>query len=162
MAKRIAKIAIFTALAMIFSYIEAIIPFNFGIPGVKIGIANIVIVIALYKFGVKETVGISFIRIFLIGLLFGNIVSLIYSFSGAALSLIGMIICKRLKLSIVGVSAIGGVLHNIGQLTAAAVILQSTAITYYFPVLLISGLVTGLLIGAVSMQINKALIKLKI
>lgn len=160
MAKQISKIAVFTALAMIFSYIEAVIPFNFGIPGVKIGIANIVIVTALYRFGVKEAVGISFIRVFLIGLLFGNIVSLIYSLSGAVLSLIGMIICKKLKLSIIGVSAVGGVLHNTGQLSAALIILQSAAVTYYLPVLLVSGLITGILIGIVASQTNKALKKI--
>ncbi len=157
MAKRIASISVFTALALIFSYIEAILPFNFGIPGVKLGIANIVVVVALYQLGAKEAIGISLIRVFIIGLLFGNILSLIYSLSGAVLSLIGMMICKHLKLSVIGVSAIGGVLHNTGQLIAAAILLQSGALIYYFPVLLISGLITGILIGIVSFSINRVL-----
>lgn len=153
LSKKIALTSVFTALALIFSYIEAILPLNLGIPGVKLGIANIVIVVALYKLGAIEAAGISLLRVIIIGLLFGNIVSLLYSLSGAALSFIGMIICKRLKLSVIGVSAIGGTLHNLGQLICAAAVLQSTVIIYYMPVLVISGLVTGLMIGLVSYNI---------
>lgn len=161
MAKRISVIAVFTALALIFSYIEAIIPFNLGIPGVKLGIANIVVVCALYIFGVKEAAGISLIRVFVIGLLFGNAVSLIYSLSGAILSIVVMIICKRLKLSVIGVSAMGGIFHNVGQLSAAALILNSSAVMYYYPVLFISGIVTGIIIGIVSLPIIKNSEKLR-
>ncbi len=153
MSKRVARVGIFVSLAMIFSYIEAILPFNFGIPGVKLGIANIVVVTALYQLSFPETAGISFVRIFLMGLLFGNLLSLAYSFSGGLLSLLGMVLCKRLKLSVIGVSMIGGVLHNMGQLAAAILILKSTALSYYMPVLIISGLVTGFLIGIASMKI---------
>ncbi len=161
MAKRISVIAVFTALALIFSYIEAIIPFNLGVPGVKLGIANIVVVCALYIFGVKEAAGISLIRVFVIGLLFGNAVSLIYSLSGAVLSIAVMIICKRLKLSVIGVSAMGGIFHNVGQLSAAALILNSSAVMYYYPVLFISGIVTGIIIGIVSLPIIKNSEKLR-
>lgn len=152
-------IAVFTSLALIFGYIEAVIPFNFGIPGVKLGLANIVTVVALYYFGVKEAVGISLIRVLLIGLLFGNIMSLIYSLSGAVLSLVVMILCKKLKLSTIGVSAMGGVFHNVGQLIAAAVMLNTSALLYYYPVLFVSGLVTGIVIGIVSDQIIKRIRK---
>ncbi|MBQ5346483.1 MAG: Gx transporter family protein [Ruminococcus sp.] len=161
MAKRISVIAVFTALALIFSYIEAIIPFNLGVPAVKLGIANIVVVCALYIFGVKEAAGISLIRVFVIGLLFGNAVSLIYSLSGAVLSIAVMIICKRLKLSVIGVSAMGGIFHNVGQLSAAALILNSSAVMYYYPVLFISGIVTGIIIGIVSLPIIKNSEKLR-
>lgn len=161
MSKRIAQIAVFTALALIFSYIEAIIPVSIPIPGVKLGITNIVIVTALYFFGIKEAVGISLIRVLLIGLLFGNVISLVYSFSGAVLSLAGMIICKKLKLTIIGVSAIGGVLHNIGQLIAAVFVLRSAAIINYYPVLFVSGLLTGILIGIISYRIVKTVSKYK-
>lgn len=161
MAKRISVIAVFTALALIFSYIEAIIPFNLGVPGVKLGIANIVVVCALYIFGVKEAAGISLIRVFVIGLLFGNAVSLIYSLSGAVLSIAVMIICKRLKLSVIGVSAMGGIFHNVGQLSAAALILNSSTVMYYYPVLFISGIVTGIIIGIVSLPIIKNSEKLR-
>lgn len=157
MSKRIAAVGVFTALAMIFSYIEAILPLNIGIPGVKLGIANIVVVVALYRFGVKEAVGISFVRIFLMGLLFGNLMSLVYSLAGGALSLLGMIICRRLGLSIIGVSAVGGVLHNLGQLAAAALLLQSLSLTYYLPVLQIAGLVTGILVGVAAFGAEKGL-----
>lgn len=155
MSKKIAKIAVFTALALIFSYIEAIIPLNFGIPGVKLGIANIVTVTALYYFGVKEAAFISVIRVVIIGLLFGNVVSVIYSLSGAFLSLAVMILCKKLKLSVIGVSALGGVFHNIGQLLAAAVLMNTFSVMYYYPVLFISGIVTGIIIGVASAPIIK-------
>ncbi len=158
-SKKISAIAVFTSLALIFGYIEAVIPLNFGIPGVKLGLANIVTVTALYYFGVKEAVGISLIRVLLIGLLFGNAMSLIYSLSGAAFSLAVMILCKKLKLSTIGVSAMGGVFHNIGQLIAAAVMLNTSALLYYYPVLFISGLVTGIVIGVVSDQIIKRIRK---
>ena len=157
MSKKIARVGIFISLAMIFSYLEAILPFNFGIPGVKLGIANIVVVTALYQLDTAETAAISFVRIFLMGLLFGNILSLAYSFSGGLLSLLGMILCKRLKLSVIGVSIIGGVLHNMGQLNAAMLILKSTALSYYMPVLLISGMITGFLIGIASLNINNSI-----
>lgn len=159
MSKRIAQIAVFTALALIFSYIEAIIPFNISVPGVKLGLANIVIVSALYFFGAKEALGISVIRVLIIGLLFGNVFSLVYSFSGAVLSFAGMVICKRLKLTIIGVSAVGGVLHNAGQLIAAVFMLQSPAVINYYPVLFVSGLLTGILIGILSDRIVKVLSK---
>lgn len=156
-SKKIAAIAVFTSLALIFGYVEAVIPFNFGIPGVKLGLANIVTVAALYYFGAKEAVGISLIRVVLIGLLFGNIMSLIYSLSGAVLSLAVMILCKKLKLSVIGVSAMGGISHNAGQLIAAAIVLQSPALMYYYPVLFISGIVTGIIIGIISNLIIKRL-----
>lgn len=160
MSKRIAKVGIFVALAMIFSYIEAIVPFNFGIPGVKLGIANIVVVTSLYQLSIKETVGISVIRIFLMGVLFGNGLSLIYSLAGGLLSLFGMIFFSKIKIfSVMGVSVIGGVLHNMGQLIAAAIILKSISLTYYLPVLLVAGVVTGLIIGLLSDRIIKVLCK---
>ena len=153
MVKKTAKIGMFIALAMIFSYIEAIIPINFGIPGIKLGIANIVVVTSLYVLGFKETIGIL-----LMGILFGNVFSLIYSFSGGILSLMGMIICKKFKLfSTVGVSVVGGVLHNLGQLIAASIVLNNLSIAYYFSVLLVSGVVTGFVIGIVSTKVIKIL-----
>ncbi len=147
MARRIATVGITAALAIIFGYIEAILPFNFGIPGVKLGLANIVVVVSLYRLSLPETAGISLVRILIIGMLFGNIMSLLYSVAGGLLSLLGMALCKRLKLSVIGVSVVGGVLHNVGQLAAAVFVLQSPAVICYYPVLLLAGLVTGFLIG---------------
>ena len=158
MAKKIATVGVFAALAMIFSYIEAIIPVNIGVPGVKLGLANLVTVVALYKFGVKEAAFISFVRIVIVGLLFGNAMSLVYSLSGGVLSFCGMIILKRFKgFSEIGVSVFGGVLHNIGQLAAAALMLQTAGILSYLPVLLIAGAATGFIIGILALSVNKIL-----
>lgn len=158
MAKHVAKIGIFVALAMVFSYIEVLIPFNFGIPGVKLGIANIVVVTALYQLKAKEVFMISLVRIFLMGVLFGNGVSLIYSLAGGILSLSVMLICKKTNLfSVIGVSVAGGVSHNIGQILAAAFVIHNSSIFYYLAVLGIAGIITGLLIGFLSEHIISAM-----
>ncbi len=156
MAKKVATVGVFTALAMIFGYIEAILPLNIGVPGVKLGIANIVTVVAIYKIGVKEAAVISLLRIVLIGILFGSAVSLVYSLTGGVLSFVGMVICKR-WFSEAGVSVVGGVLHNLGQISAAALMLGSAGVFGYLPVLIVSGVVTGLLIGVGAMFVNRAL-----
>ncbi len=158
MAGKVAKIGIFVALAMIFSYIEILIPFNFGIPGVKLGVANIVVVAGLYLLGAKETFVISLLRILLMGLMFGNGVSLLYSMAGGILSLLVMYIAKKTRcFSVLGVSVAGGTAHNIGQLAAVAFVLGSNAIAVYLPVLLAAGVVTGALIGLLSRQIINTL-----
>ncbi len=147
--KKIAVLAMCIALAMILSYVESMIP-SPGIPGVKLGLANIVVVFALYKLGWKEAAGISLLRVFLVSLLFGHAASLMYSASGAVLSLAGMILLKRGdKLSCVAVSVIGGVLHNAGQILMAW-LLMGPNVVYYLPVLVLSGTVAGVAIGAVS------------
>ncbi len=154
MSKRIANIGLMTALAMIFSYVEAMLPINFGIPGVKIGIANLVVVSGIYILNIKDVWMISMIRIFLMGLLFGNGVSLIYSLSGGVLSLLVMMLLKKSGIfSITGVSVAGAVSHNIGQLIAASVVIGNLSIFYYFPVLLIAGVVMGIIIGMLSGRI---------
>lgn len=154
MSKRIANIGLMTALAMIFSYVEAVLPINFGIPGVKIGIANLVVVSGIYILNIKEVWMISMIRIFLMGLLFGNGVSLIYSLSGGVLSLLVMMLIKKPGIfGIIGVSVAGAVSHNIGQLIAALVVIGNLSIFYYFPVLLIAGVVMGIIIGVLSGRI---------
>ena len=153
--------AILTALAMIFSYVEAILPFTIGIPGVKLGIANIVIVIALYKFGVKMALSINVIRIIVSGLLFSGAFGIFYSLAGGILSFIAMLVIKRFKcFSIVGVSLTGGVFHNLGQLLTAAFLVSNLKMFVYFPVLLFSGLITGIINGIVAglvlEKLNKA------
>ena len=142
------------ALAMILSYVESLIP-SPGIPGVKLGLANLVVIFALYRLGWKEAVGISLLRVFLVSLLFGHVASLAYSASGAALSLVGMILLIRTdKLSCVSVSVIGGVLHNIGQILMAW-LLMGQNVMYYLPVLILSGTVAGVAIGIVSALLVK-------
>ena len=143
--------AILTALAMIFSYVEAILPFSIAIPGVKLGIANIVVVIALYKFGVRMALSINVIRIVVSGLLFSGAFGIFYSLAGGILSFIAMLIIRRFKcFSIVGVSLTGGVFHNLGQLLTAAFLVSNLKMFVYFPVLLFSGLATGIIIGIVA------------
>ena len=161
MKTKVAYFGVFTALALIFSYVESIIPINFGIPGVKLGLANLIVVIALYRMSIRETYILSVVRIVLTGFMFGNLFAILYSLAGGMLSLTTMCILKKTdKFSVYGVSMAGGVFHNIGQLIMAAIVLESVSIGYYFPVLLISGLVTGFVIGVVSHEMMNRLKKL--
>lgn len=160
MSKKVATIGVLIALAMIFSYIEVLLPINFGIPGAKLGLANLVVVISLYLLPLSWVWLISLIRIVLMGILFGNGLSLLYSMAGGILSLFIMCILKKIKgFSITGISIGGGVSHNIGQLLMAIVILDNAKISYYLPILLISGMITGVLIGQLSTQIIKVIKK---
>ena len=142
--KKIALGGILTALAMIFSYIESLIP----VPGVKLGIANIAIISVLYLLGSGQALLVNLLRITLTAVLFGNFNSFLFSMAGGMLSLLVMVILKKSgHFSIVGVSVAGGVFHNVGQITAAVLLMDTTAIYYYLPVLLIFGIVTGIIIG---------------
>ena len=157
-AQFVTRVALMASLALIFSYIEAIIPYNPGIPGIKLGIANIVTVVALYKFGWKESVGVSVIRIVIAGLLFNGLFGMLYSLAGAIVSLAGMIGLKKTGLfSVVGVSMAAGVLHNLGQLFVAAALIEDLRIFFYFPVLLFSGIAAGILVGIASAMILRVL-----
>ena len=157
-AKTIAHIALLSSLALIFSYVEAIIPYNPAIPGIKLGIANVVTVIALYKFGWKDAACVSVLRIVLAGLLFNGVFGMLYSLAGATVSFIGMLILKKTKLfSVVGVSMAGGVFHNLGQLLVAAALIEDLRIFFYFPVLLFSGIISGIAIGVAATLILKSL-----
>ena len=160
--KRLAYLAVTISVAMVLSFVESRLPAFVAVPGVKVGLANIAVIFALYKFGAKEAVAISLIRVALVALLFGSFVSLLYSVAGAVLSLSGMLLLKKLTgLSEVGVSVCGGVLHNVGQIAGACVIMQTNVIVYYLPFLLLSGTVAGVVIGLASaMLIKKIKIKL--
>lgn len=156
----VAHVALMASLALIFSYVEAIIPYNPGIPGVKLGIANIVTVIALYKFGWKDAAAVSVIRIVVAGLLFNGLFGMLYALAGAAISFAGMVVLKRTGLfSITGISMAGGVLHNLGQLLVAAALIEDLRIFFYFPVLLFSGIISGIAIGVAATLILRALKK---
>lgn len=149
--KKISLMALMISLAMIMSFIESQIPAFVAIPGVKMGLANIVVVFALYKLGWKEAVIISLIRVMMVSLLFGTGASFLYSFAGAVLSLSGMVLLKKTGIvSHVAVSVTGGVLHNVGQIAMACFILGTNAIVYYLPFLLLSGVIAGVVIGLVS------------
>lgn len=158
MKDKAAYFGVFTALALIFSYIETLIPFSFGIPGMKLGLANLLTVILLYKRNAKEALLLSVVRIILSGFLFGNLFSIIYSLAGGILSLFVMSMLKKSEgFSVMGVSAAGGVSHNVGQLLVAMAVVETYRVGYYFPVLLIAGLVTGLLIGIAANEVLKRL-----
>ncbi len=156
--RKVAGFGVLIALAFIFSYIESLIPISLGIPGIKLGFANIVVIIALYKMGPKEAVTLSLLRIFLVGMTFGNASMMLYSFGGAALSLLVMIGAKQIKLfSMVGVSILGGIMHNVGQIIIAIIVLESGVLVHYLPVLLIAGIVTGMVVGIMGAEIAKRL-----
>lgn len=158
-----AYFGVFISLALIFSYVETLIPIHLGIPGVKLGLANLVIVITLYKMGTKEAYILSVVRVMLAGFIFGNMFSILYSMSGGLLSLSVMTLLKKTdKFSVMGVSMAGGVFHNIGQLLMAAIVLESLSITYYMPVLLISGVLTGFLIGFIANEMLERLVKVQL
>ena len=149
--KKLANMAMLVALAMIFSYVESLIPINFGIPGMKLGVANLVTVTGLYFLELPEVFLVVVMRILLTGFLFGNGMSIIYSLAGGILSLIVMGILKKIKgFSSVGISVGGGVAHNIGQLSIAVILMENTKIYYYAPVLLLTGTIAGVMIGVLS------------
>ncbi len=148
---KVALSAILAALALIFSYIEAILPLSVGIPGVKLGIANLVVIIALYVLGFKYAMSVNVLRILVAGLLFNGAFGAMYAIAGGVLSLIIMCLLKKTGLfSTVGISMAGGVAHNLGQLLVAALIVSTMKLFYYFPVLLFSGMISGILIGIVA------------
>lgn len=148
----------FTALALIFSYVETLIPISFGIPGVKLGLANLVIVIALYKIRPGEALLLSVTRVALAGFIFGNYFSIIYSLAGGLLSLAVMAFSKKDGgFSVIGVSIAGGVSHNVGQLIVAMLVVETFSVIYYVPVLLAAGAITGFFIGILAEQMLRRL-----
>ncbi|MBR6222567.1 MAG: Gx transporter family protein [Lachnospiraceae bacterium] len=157
-SKRVALTGVMVALSMLLSYLETLIPLNIGIPGVKLGLANVVVIALIEKLPFGNLFLISTIRVLLSALLFGNSATLLFSVSGAVLSLIVMFVLKRSeKFSSVGISIAGGVSHNIGQLLVAAFLSGSMRIVYYIPALLLSGIITGLIIGIFGAYIGKRL-----
>ena len=156
--RKIARMGLLLALAMILSYVESLIPAFVAVPGVKVGLANIVVIFALYTLGPIEALAISLLRVVLSSLLFGSVLSLIYSLSGALLSLMGMIIMKKIKIfSTTAVSVTGGVLHNVGQILVACLVLDTNVLIYYLPVLVLSGTITGAVIGIIASLVIKRL-----
>ena len=152
--QKTAYLGVFLAVAMICSYIETLIPFHFGIPGVKLGLTNIVVILMLYLIGEKEALLVSLLRIVLTGLLFGNIFSIVYSLAGGILSFLVMVLLRRTnRLGCVSVSTAGGISHNIGQILAALLMIHDFHIMFYIPVLLVAGLITGLLICILAQEL---------
>lgn len=148
--KRISYLGILLAFCLILGFLESILPLNFAVPGIKIGLSNLPVVLCLYLFSPVEAFMLSIIKAVLNGFLFGNGSMLIYSLSGAMISALGMIMIKKIKsVHLPVVSAVGGVLHNIGQLIVACFVIGVTAVLYYLPLLIVSGMVTGILLGVV-------------
>ena len=163
MKNRVAYFGVFTALALIFSYVESLIPIQLGIPGVKLGLANLIIVIALYKMRLSEVFLLSIVRILLSGFLFGNYFSILYSLAGGLLSLAVMALLKKTgDFSVMGISMAGGVFHNVGQLVVAMMVVETFSVGYYLPVLLVAGLVNGFIIGVAAGEMLKRLVNIQL
>lgn len=162
--KKVALLGILTSVALILSYIEAILPPIWSaVPGIKMGFPNIVIVFILYRFGVKEAAIVSFIRIFIVALLFGNVMTLAYSCAGAFLSILLMAIFKKINaFSVVGTSIVGGVAHNLGQIIVAIFLFDTVQIGYYMAVLAVTGTIAGVFIGLAGAFLLKRLEKYSI
>ena len=159
-AQKVALYGVLIALAMVLSYVEMLIPLPVGIPGVKPGLANLVVFLALYMMTAREALLISMVRILLVSITFGNGSAFLYSMAGGILSFLVMwIFQKKDFLLPSGVSIAGGISHNVGQLLMAAVILENGAVFTYFPVLLAAGCITGGIIGFLGEQIRKRIIR---
>ncbi|MFR8548296.1 MAG: Gx transporter family protein [Lachnospiraceae bacterium] len=153
-----AQLGLFTALASILGYIETLFPVFAGIPGIKLGLANLAVLFILVRYSWQKAALVSIARIIIIGAMFGSMFSILYSTAGAALSLAAMtLVLARTDFSIITVSVIGGVTHNIGQLLIAMALMETGSLIYYAPALLISGVVTGILIGALTGELLKRL-----
>lgn len=150
-SKNVAYYGMFACLALLMGYVETLIPLPLAIPGMKLGLANVIVLITLYAMGTKAAFFISLVRILLSGLLFAGFAGFLYSLAGAVLSFLVMTLLKSTKwFSILGVSVAGGLSHNIGQITVACLVIQNVKLTYYLPILFLSGMVTGILTGIVA------------
>lgn len=159
--KKCARLSMFTSLAIILNIVESFIPF-FNIPGIKIGLANVIVVAILYLYGAKEAFYVSILRVIVVGLLRTGLFSttFLFSLSGAILSMIVMSITKKTNLfSMIGISILGSIFHGIGQLIMACVILKNNSVFYYLPIMLVMSIVTGIFIGMISKEIVKFLKK---
>ena len=153
---KVSYIALMLAVAFVLSYIETLIPLSVGIPGVKAGLSNIPIMITLYTFGPLYAVMLSCVKVILVSVTFGSMSSFFYSFAGALLSIIAMTLIRKTDVfSTRGVSIIGGIMHNLGQIAVAIIIVENLKLLYYLPVLIISGVAAGLGIGLIADLIIK-------
>lgn len=160
-AKKIAYAGMLIALAMIFSYVESFLVLPLAIPGVKLGLANLVVLTGLYYMKPGEVLGISVARIVLVSFLFGNMASLIYSLAGGLLSFAVMVLLKKTNaFSTIGVSVTGAVSHNLAQVLVAALVVNNVKMFYYLPILMLCGIVTGIIVGVVSRNCLKIIAKL--
>jgi len=161
--KKLAVLGLSTAVALILAYVESMLPPLFqAIPGIKIGLPNIIIVFVLYRFGVKEAAVVSLVRMLAVSFMFGNMMALVYSLAGAFLSMLIMVVLKKLNfLSVVGVSVAGGVFHNVGQILTAMLLLGTAELGYYLIVLAITGTISGVFIGMLGVILLRYFKKIK-
>lgn len=156
--KKLAILGLLTAVAILFGYVETLFPVFAGIPGIKLGLANLAVVFVLYLFPTKDAILVSAIRILVIGFMFGNLFSILFSLAGSLLSIFVMCLLMKIKdVSVIGVSIAGGVSHNLGQILVAMAVVENVHLFYYFPVLMVSGLITGAFIGILSKEVLKRL-----
>lgn len=154
--KKLVTLAVTISVAMILSFVESRIPAFVAIPGVKVGLANIAVIFALYKMGWREAIVVSVIRVLLVALLFGSVVSLAYSIAGALISLSLMILLRKVGIfTEIAVSVVGGITHNIGQILIAFLLLETKVVFYYLPFLLVSGVIAGIAVGVASALLIK-------
>lgn len=154
MKKKGAYLGVLCSVAIVLGYVESLFPIFVGVPGMKLGLPNLAIVLVLYLYSWKEALAVSVVRILVVGFLFGNAFSIAFSLAGGILSLLCMELARRyLKLSCTGVSMVGGVTHNLGQICIAILVVENVRVAYYFSVLAVSGLVTGILIGILSSEL---------
>lgn len=138
------------ALTLVLSYVESLLPLTIGIPGVKLGLANLAVLLTLYASGWRMALGIDVLRVVLSGFLFGNFAAILYSMAGALVSFGVMVLLKRFQFSMSTVSIAGGVFHNLGQLVVAVCVVENIHLFYYLPWLIVAGMITGALIGMVA------------
>lgn len=147
-SRKVARYALLIALAMVLSWLESLVPITAAVPGMKLGLTNLVVLFALYRMNVMDAAAVSLIRVLLVSFTFGNAYAFAYSFAGAVLSLLVMLALKKAgKFSTIGVSIAGGVGHNLGQIIVAALVLETEKIFFYLPVLMVSGIAAGICIG---------------
>ena len=156
MKTKVAYFGVFLALTLIFGYIETLIPVNFGVPGIKLGLANLMLVIVIYKWNLKSGILLGISKVLLSNALFGNLSSMLFGLAGMFCSILLMGILKhRKRFGVVVISMIGGIAHNIGQIFMAALVLRTISIISYMPVLMIAGMITGICIGVLANSIIK-------
>lgn len=154
--KKTSELGFFLAVALILSYVESLIPITFGIPGIKLGLPNLIVVLLLFgqRYGAKEALLVNGMRIVLSGFMFSNLYAILYALAGAVFSYVSMLIGKRLRcFSVIGVSVLGGLFHNIGQAVVAMIVVETFAVSYYIPFLIVAGTITGAFLGLIVMEI---------
>lgn len=171
MIREIVELGFFLSMALVLAYVESLIPFSFGIPGIKLGLPNLIVLLLLYYEdtqqtgvlpgserrgnGVRAALLVNGLRIILSGFLFSNLYTILYALAGALCSFAAMVFGRRLKcFSVIGVSVLGGVFHNIGQMIVAMLVVETVYVGYYIPFLIAAGTITGALLGFIAMELR--------